>query len=112
MEVYDETGTTPILIFTCVIYAIPAMMTFGLSLALGMRQVWALYVGVVFSFFPTLFGFLGIIGIVINFQSPESVTVLLFWIVAVAVTISFLRAIIRYHRQQKRLENENRESLL
>jgi hypothetical protein len=119
MEVYDELtiGTTPILIFTFVIYAIPAMITFGLSLALGMRQVWALYVGVVFSFFPTLFGFWGIIGILINVQSsatvtPEFVIVLLFWIVAVAVTISFLRAIIRFHRQQKQLENENRESLL
>ncbi|MDR1491314.1 MAG: Dol-P-Glc:Glc(2)Man(9)GlcNAc(2)-PP-Dol alpha-1,2-glucosyltransferase [Planctomycetaceae bacterium] len=101
-------------VFTFVVYGLPAIATFGLSLALGMRQVWALYVGAVFSLFPTLFFPLGLVGSLNNPQNTSSLiggisVFFIFWIVAFAVTISFFRAIIRYHRQQKRLEKENKE---
>jgi len=100
-----------VLILETAILAILTFIAFVLSLALWRRQTWALYVGFVCSLLPSFLILLGFIVILLNenHQFEPIVVALLIVIIAFGVTISFLRAMIRYHRQQKRLEKENRK---
>ena len=89
------------------VYAIPPMVTFALAVALGMRQIWAVYMTMILSFVP-----LGLSAIALAFslaiqEVGSAITMLFPILLAVAIIGSSIRVIVRYNSQQAAMENDN-----
>ena len=102
-------------------YAIPSGVTLALAIALGMRQIWALYATLLLSFVPLGLGFLTLFGIFIQARAmngmvnngadvlPVSIFVFLILLIPIAVIGSCIRAILRYNALKAALDYDNRK---
>ena len=115
-------GGTEILLFALVgtlFYAIPPTVTLALSVALWMRQIWALYATIILSFVPLGIGILGLFGFIIQATNPVMMNdasflgamifvMVIIILISVAVVGGAVWAILRYNALKATLEYDNR----
>jgi hypothetical protein len=100
------------MILVVLMYAVPPMVTFALAVALGLRQIWAVYMTMILSFVPLgLCVFTLIMSLFLNIQAAiaTTLTMLIPTLLAVTIIASSIRVIIRYTSQQTTMEYDNRQ---
>ncbi|MCL2623436.1 MAG: hypothetical protein FWD31_07190 [Planctomycetaceae bacterium] len=92
-------------------YGIPPMVTFALAVALGMRQIWAVYMTLILSFVPlglSILAFAFLLSFNITAVGGTLIVLLFPILLALAIIGSSIRVIVRYNSQRAAMEYDNR----
>ncbi|MCL2117481.1 MAG: hypothetical protein FWH27_03535 [Planctomycetaceae bacterium] len=114
-----QLGQNEMIVFLLVavlIYAIPPTVTFALALALGMRQIWAVYATLALSLVPLGLGCLVLAALLrpdrIYWANPTGLFIVIVGVMILlpaTVICNCIRAIVRYHSLKAVMEHERHE---